>query len=976
VQRLISGTSYTDAISHLNGLGLADRSFVCNGSYGTCTGSTDWDTVDTVFNGLGLPVYTSNPYAGSGISSAKATSTGAEPGDVFSYDALARRTQVAEPPVVAGQSPVVSFNYASGGTVATVLATDEAGRQRAWLSNALGQLAEVREYHAPGAYYATDYAYNGAGALTSVTQGVQTRTFSYNELGELLSAANPESGTTYYTYDLNANLVQETEANGTVVSATFDALNRLRTRSFTVAGATAPTGTASFDYDTDSTGETVYGAIGQLTRVAVAGSPVALSLNQYDEMGRLQVLDTIVNGTTYHSSVYYDQIGFPTYEHFPSGRAIYLTDDLEGRSDWIGDSGGGTYVHQRYYEPYGTIEGEDLGNGLTQGWHHNDRMQVTEVDTYPTGAYNWSTQRMDIALGYTSAAQPMDNGNLLSLTDNMGEAAQNQSYSYDPLNRISGWSTGGGTNCSYTLDQYGNLTAAAGSGCPLLPKTVNAANNQIVGYGFDANGNFLSDTAGTTATFDGNNQLVGFNTPGQNAQYLYDGLLHRVQKTANSVSTLYFRNALGQVVSELSGGQWTDYINSAEGDRIAVINAGGTYYVHADPLGTVRAITDSSGNNILNCAQNPNYTQGSMLTYAPFGQEVSGCTQSLLNYKFTGQERDAESGWDYFQARSYASNLGRFLSPDPGGAGANSISPQTWNRYGYVGNSPLIAVDLFGLSPCGTASLRGDTDPANSAGSFGPNDAGDETGTEPQEDCLGGHPAQCKLDYVDIDCGLGLMLGTGGDGIGGPGGGGSPASDIYSCPWYACEPTIPGHDGEPYVPGTTITLVDHPGPPVLDPKTGAWGNSGHWSQEAVWTSSGAAAPACGSDIFCYFLTAGSAGNQVLAPGAIGPTPLMAVSASFDSVRSSVVVAARWYCGASAAQRILRSTRNGAAVGAVTGGIVGFVSGEALGGEVSLGATGVPGAALGAIIGASLGATRGVEFGAIGAAACGALGLYN
>src|SRR6185312_6415110 len=128
--------------------------------------------------------------------------------------------------------------------------------------------------------------------------------------------------------------------------------------------------------------------------------------------GPFPVLDTIINGTTYHSSVYYDQIGFPTYEHFPSGRAIYLTDDLEGRSDWIGDSGGGTYVHQRYYEPYGTIEGEDLGNGLTQGWHHNDRMQVTEVDTYPTGAYNWSTQRMDIALGYTSAAQPMDNGNL------------------------------------------------------------------------------------------------------------------------------------------------------------------------------------------------------------------------------------------------------------------------------------------------------------------------------------------------------------------------------------------------------------------------------------------------------------------------------------------------------------------------------------------------------------------------------------
>ena len=61
VQRLLSGTSYTDAIAHLNGLGLADRGFICNGSYGSCSGSTDWDTVDTVFNGFGLPVYISNP---------------------------------------------------------------------------------------------------------------------------------------------------------------------------------------------------------------------------------------------------------------------------------------------------------------------------------------------------------------------------------------------------------------------------------------------------------------------------------------------------------------------------------------------------------------------------------------------------------------------------------------------------------------------------------------------------------------------------------------------------------------------------------------------------------------------------------------------------------------------------------------------------------------------------------------------------
>jgi RHS repeat-associated protein len=36
-------------------------------------------------------------------------------------------------------------------------------------------------------------------------------------------------------------------------------------------------------------------------------------------------------------------------------------------------------------------------------------------------------------------------------------------------------------------------------------------------------------------------------------------------------------------------------------------------------------------------------------------------------YKFTGKERDAESGLDYFIHRHYASTMGRFMQPDPAG---------------------------------------------------------------------------------------------------------------------------------------------------------------------------------------------------------------------------------------------------------------------------------------------------------------------
>ncbi len=37
----------------------------------------------------------------------------------------------------------------------------------------------------------------------------------------------------------------------------------------------------------------------------------------------------------------------------------------------------------------------------------------------------------------------------------------------------------------------------------------------------------------------------------------------------------------------------------------------------------------------------------------------------LLASPYTGKERDAESGLDYFGARYYGSNMGRFMSPDP-----------------------------------------------------------------------------------------------------------------------------------------------------------------------------------------------------------------------------------------------------------------------------------------------------------------------
>jgi RHS repeat-associated protein len=66
--------------------------------------------------------------------------------------------------------------------------------------------------------------------------------------------------------------------------------------------------------------------------------------------------------------------------------------------------------------------------------------------------------------------------------------------------------------------------------------------------------------------------------------------------------------------------------------------------------------------------------------------------------RYTGKERDAETGLDYFGARYYASSMGRFSSPDPqGNSYADFSNPQSWNMYAYVMNNPLKFTDPTGM---------------------------------------------------------------------------------------------------------------------------------------------------------------------------------------------------------------------------------------------------------------------------------------
>ncbi|MGB6975766.1 MAG: RHS repeat-associated core domain-containing protein [Terracidiphilus sp.] len=143
----------------------------------------------------------------------------------------------------------------------------------------------------------------------------------------------------------------------------------------------------------------------------------------------------------------------------------------------------------------------------------------------------------------------------------------------------------------------------------------------------------------------------------------------------------------------MSGNLTSEYI-FFNGQRIAMRNMSThvvSYYV-LDHLGSTSKLVDAAG-NIINDSD-----------YTPYGGELPFTTGNPgQHYKFTGKERDAETGNDYFGARYYANNMGRWFSPD-WSAKVEPVpyskldDPQSLNLYAYVLNNPLALADADGHS--------------------------------------------------------------------------------------------------------------------------------------------------------------------------------------------------------------------------------------------------------------------------------------
>jgi len=224
---------------------------------------------------------------------------------------------------------------------------------------------------------------------------------------------------------------------------------------------------------------------------------------------------------------------------------------------------------------------------------------------------------------------------------------------------------------------------------------------------YDNNGNLLTlfpADGAQTFTYDSENRLINAavgGSPTASIFYDYDALERRVAKTVGGsalgvggTTTIFLLDGQEEVAElDGAGNVLRRYIPGPTVDERIVAAEGSSTtapvrtYFHVDYAGTVRAMSDASG-NVTGCAQGVLCQQ---LGYDDFGNLSSGTGATGEPYRFTGQRYDAETGMYYYRARYYSPSIGRFMQMDPVG------SKDDLNLYAYVFNDPMGKTDPMGL---------------------------------------------------------------------------------------------------------------------------------------------------------------------------------------------------------------------------------------------------------------------------------------
>jgi YD repeat-containing protein len=427
------------------------------------------------------------------------------------------------------QNQTTEYTYDNQGNVVSV--KDPLDKVTSNQYDALNRLKQVTD---PG-LGVTQYGYNGLDALVSVSDPRSLVTgYSVDGLGNLVEQQSPDTGTTANTYDAAGNLLTQTDAKGQVTTYAYDALNRVTLITFHDGSK------QQYLYDGGMNG------IGRLTSITErdpANQQTYQTSYLYDQHGRALGINTEHAGVIYNVGYSYDSAGRLTSVSYPSGRTVNYGFDALGRVNLVTTTKNGEtqpIVSQVAYQPFGGVKSFTFGNGqvYARGIDLDGR-----IGSYSLGAQSFG-------INYDAASR-------ITMISDLANAANQNTYGYDSLDRLTGAFIAPATAYGYTYDAVGNRTSKTAGATELYSYSNTSNRIATVGtrsFSFDANG---------STTADGNNT------------YAYDVRGRMVQATSSIGATSYKVNALGQRVRKTNSQADTVFHYDTNGRLIAESDPGG-----------------------------------------------------------------------------------------------------------------------------------------------------------------------------------------------------------------------------------------------------------------------------------------------------------------------------------------------------------------------------------------------------------------
>ncbi len=538
----------------------------------------------------------------------------------------------------------------------------------------------------------TQYAFDPLDRLTAEADPRNlVASFAYDGLDDQIGIASPDTGTSVKTYDAAGNVLTSTDARGDKTVYSHDALNR-------VTKALYADGTSTvYDYDQGENG------IGHLTKMVDTAGTTGFA---YDTHGRLIKKTQTVEGVTLTTEQSYDDAGRLAQIMYPSGKVVQLTYDAAGQVNGLAENKAWLIANVSY-RPFGSASTWLEGNGaaLVRSFDQDGRMTGVQL-----GAITKDEITRQLVYSYDPASR---------ITGLLETGEPEQSFGYDALDRLTGFTKGTGKDAettSYTYDADGNrigVTEASLSPHRAASTTsygIAANSNRLTSLDreheakenltYDAAGNMLADSRHEWA-YDARGRMESVRDGGGTTDYAINGLGQRIEKRKGADEKQYVYDQSGHLLGEYDTRgnvlEETVYLGNLpvavmvgheEGrdwDRGHDRDDSAIYYIAADNLGAPHIITKQNGQEIWSWHHDPFGTTPPKTTI--FQSDIL-----TFGLRFPGQIFDQESGLDYNMFRDYNPRLGRYVQSDPIGLVGGSYS-----TYAYVGNNPLLYSDELGL---------------------------------------------------------------------------------------------------------------------------------------------------------------------------------------------------------------------------------------------------------------------------------------